>query len=71
MSLKSNPLPFVTATLHIIIVVTVDASTVPEFGGWACYDCHAHRWQSPDRIKSLVASWFERHGSDYSGKTPA
>ena len=24
---------------------------------------------SPDRIKTLVASWFERHGGDYSGKT--
>ena len=53
-----------------MLVVTIDGvTTVPEFGGWACYDHGPHRWLSPDRIKSAVSAWFERNGSQFSGKT--
>ena len=47
----------------------MDASTVPEFCGWACYDHQAHQWFTPDRIKTLVRAWFAQHGTDYSGRT--
>ena len=47
----------------------MDASSVPAFGGWACYDHLAKRWLTPDRIKALVAAWFAEHGTEHSGKT--
>lgn len=50
--------------------MTVDGSiTVPEFGGWACYDHQAKQWFMTDRIKTLVSAWFETHGALLSGKT--
>ena len=68
-SRRSYPFPPAT-TRPIILIVTVDGSTVvPEFGGWACYDHNTHRWLTPDHIKTLVASWFQQHCADYSGKT--
>ena len=53
----------------MMMTVTIDGvTTVPEFGGWARYGRHAHRWLASDRIKSLVSAWFEQDGADYSGK---
>jgi hypothetical protein len=54
----------------MMMTVTIDGvTTVPEFGGWACYDRHAHRWLTTGRIKSLVSAWFERYGAPFSGRT--
>jgi len=54
----------------MMMTVTIDGvTTVPEFGGWACYDRHAHRWLTTDRINSLVSAWFERYGAPFSGRT--
>ena len=54
----------------MMMTVTIDGvTTVPEFGRWACYDRHAHRWLTADRIRSLVSAWFERYGAPFSGRT--
>lgn len=60
---------FADPPYRLTIKIVDAATTVPEFGGWACYDHQAKRWLSPDRIKLLVAVWFEQHGADYSGTT--
>jgi hypothetical protein len=46
------------------------AVTVPEFGGWVCYDHHAHRWLTRDGLQILAATWLEQHGTEYVGRTP-
>ena len=36
---------------------------MPSFGGWACYDHHARRWVSQERLQSLAAAWAEQHST--------
>ena len=46
------------------------AVSVPEFGGWVCYDHDARRWLSRDRLQALAARWVEQHCTEYAGMTP-
>ncbi|MBN8645282.1 MAG: hypothetical protein J0L61_08610 [Planctomycetes bacterium] len=42
------------------------AVPVPEFAGWVCYDHHARRWLTRERLQSLATSYAERQAAPAS-----